>query len=398
MRVSPPIGCDTSAAGPPEAYEGLGQTGGINAIQFPRTIDEITPEWLTSTLRERDVITSSKVESVAITNIGDGRGFIGEVNRVDLVYDRRENGAPRSLIAKLALADDEKRKLFDSFGFYERETRFYQELSSASGMATPALYFAEYDADSGYVILLLEDLSHLRTVDEVDDCSFEDASAALRSLAMMHAKWWEDERLAELTWLINPADPSRLRQGEETVARNLEPFLEMAGDHLPPGLEAIARKLGPKLADVRLATARGPITLNHGDFKLGNLFFDDAGNAANQVIAYDWQLASRSRAAADVAMFTMRSLAVESRRAHENRLMTEYHADLMDRSVKGYSYDEFLTDVRLALLSKLAIDADGMVNWRERLLSTDEGRKRIAAVCERTQMLVDWNCDEAIPR
>ena len=320
------------------------------------------------------------------------------MNRVDVVYDRRENGAPRSLIAKLALADDEKRKLFDSFGFYERETRFYQELSSASGMATPVVYFAEYDADSGYVILLLEDLSHLRTVDEADDCSFEDASAALRSLAMMHAKWWDDERLAELTWLINPADPGRLRQGEETVARNLEPFLEMVGDHLPPGLEAIARQLGPKLADVRLAIARGPITLNHGDFKLGNLFFDDAGNAANQVIAYDWQLTSRSRAAADVAMFTMRSLAVESRRAHENRLMTEYHADLMDRSVKGYSYDEFLTDVRLALLSKLAIDADGMVNWRERLLSTDEGRKRIAAVCERTQMLVDWNCDEVIPR
>ncbi len=367
-------------------------------MQFPRTSDEITPEWLTATLREQDVIKSSKVESITITNIGGLKGFAGHVNRVDLVYDRSERAAPRTLIAKLALPDHENRKFLNNIGVYEREVRFYLELASASGMATPVLYFADYDAESGYVILLLEDLSHLRAVDQADDCSFDDASAALRSLARMHAKWWEDERLAGLSWLLNPADPSLLRAAQEGFARNLEPFLEMAGDHLPTGLEAIARRLVPKLADVQVAMARRPVTLNHGDFSLGNLFFDDADNAANQVIAIDWQVAGRSRPASDVATFIMWSFAVESRRQHENQLMTEYHADLMDCSVKGYSYDEFLTDLRLALLSHLAGIAYVIVILGETMLSTDDGRKRVAVMCERTQMLLDWNCDEAIPR
>ena len=99
-----------------------------------------------------------------------------------------------------------------------------------------------------------------------------------------------------------------------------------------------------------------------------------------------------------MAVFISESFAVVSRRQHENQLITEYHADLMDRGVKGYSYDEFLTDVRLALLSHLALIANVMVNLSEKMLSTDNGRKALAAMCERTQMLVDWNCDEVIPR
>ena len=35
---------------------------------FPRTIDEITPEWLTETLRESGAIANAKVESIELAN------------------------------------------------------------------------------------------------------------------------------------------------------------------------------------------------------------------------------------------------------------------------------------------------------------------------------------------
>ncbi|MCI0836714.1 MAG: aminoglycoside phosphotransferase, partial [Chloroflexi bacterium] len=123
---------------------------------FPRTTGEITAEWLTNVLRASGAIRGASVKSFTVSNIGVGQGVVGDVSRLDLEYDTPEKTAPRAVIAKLALADDEKREFIDSAGLYEPEAGFYRELASASGMATPETYFAEYDA--GYVNLLLEDL------------------------------------------------------------------------------------------------------------------------------------------------------------------------------------------------------------------------------------------------
>ncbi len=49
-------GAGAGAAGPPEADEGVEQKGCTDAMQFPRTVDEITPEWLTLVLRESGTI------------------------------------------------------------------------------------------------------------------------------------------------------------------------------------------------------------------------------------------------------------------------------------------------------------------------------------------------------
>ena len=87
----------------------------VEMTDFPQTVDEITAEWLTDALRESDAIRDAAVESFDIANIGDDQGVGSELLRVSLNYDRQEEGAPRSVIAKLALADDEMRAVMDSF-------------------------------------------------------------------------------------------------------------------------------------------------------------------------------------------------------------------------------------------------------------------------------------------
>ena len=136
--------------------------------------------------------------------------------------------------------------------------------------------------------------------------------------------------------------------------------------------------------------------MNHGDFKLGNLFFDDADNAANQVIAFDWQLANRSRAD-DVAQFISGSFTAETRRRHEKQLLTDYHDSLVERGVQGYSYEELLDDVRLALLLRLPNRMGAVAIHGETMMSTEAGNQILMAHIERLQTLVDWNCDEVIP-
>ena len=75
---------------------------------FPRTVDEITPEWLTKVLRESGAKRDASVESIEVSGL-DG-GIHGEVNRISLNYDRRDAVAPNSVVVKLSLEDDEKRE------------------------------------------------------------------------------------------------------------------------------------------------------------------------------------------------------------------------------------------------------------------------------------------------
>ena len=169
-------------------------------MDFPRTVEEITPEWLTQVLRESGAIEDATVQSF-ITRRFD-QGFVGEVNRLDLTYKDGSAAWPASLISKTSLRDDERRIYANSFGIYDREVRFYNDLALISSVRLARRYFADFDEESGYSILLLEDLGHLRSRAQADGCNFEDASAAVELLARLHAAWWEDERLLHYDWLI----------------------------------------------------------------------------------------------------------------------------------------------------------------------------------------------------
>ena len=95
-------------------------------MQFPRTVDEITPEWLTQVLRESGAIRDASVESIEVSGL-DG-GIHGEVNRISLNYDRRDAVAPNSVVVKLSLEDDEKRESVKERELAKREVSFYGEL------------------------------------------------------------------------------------------------------------------------------------------------------------------------------------------------------------------------------------------------------------------------------
>ena len=74
-------------------------------MDFPRTVDEITPEWLTQVLRESGAIDGAKVESFVFEDIG-GQGAWSEVRRIVLEYETTETAAPPSLVAKIGFQSD----------------------------------------------------------------------------------------------------------------------------------------------------------------------------------------------------------------------------------------------------------------------------------------------------
>ena len=91
-------------------------------------------------------------------------------------------------------------------------------------------------------------------------------------------------------------------------------------------------------------------------------------------------------------------MATESRRRHEQRLLAEYHDSLINLGVSGYSFDEFIVDTRRAALKNLHIVVNVFGrNVGDAWFATEDGHRRVVAVCSRLQTLLDWNCEEVIP-
>jgi hypothetical protein len=370
-------------------------------MDFPRTIDEITPEWLTQVLRENGAISDAVVTSHRFENL-DGQGNWSEIRRLVPEYSKPESGGPRSMIVKIGInieGSEQNPTLHREIAVVnEREVRFYQDFAAECGLNTPKNYFSAYDPETAEAIYLLEDSGHLKTIDKADSCSLDDGRAALLSLANMHRTWWDSEQVGKQLWLRNYGANIPPKLAQEWFEQRIDSFFEMGGDSVPKGLESIARKFLPKLIEVAAEVATAPVTLSHGDYQPTNMFFDDSQDIENRVVVFDWQTAGRVRCSEDVSSFIASGFDVASRREYEQQLLAEYHSVLLDGGVTGYSYDEFQNDFRLSLLLNMVKRINSTVRNIEASQRNEEILAHEMGIAERLQVVVDWNCDEVIPK
>ena len=371
-------------------------------MDFPRTIDEITPEWLTKVLRESGAIENAKVESFSANPLQGG--FVSDIFRLELVYGSYDDNAPQTVITKMSLADAARRERLNDGGLYKREVSFYRTLAPAIGMRAPAAYVTEFDSESGFSMILLEDIGHLRAVAQYaphasEGLNLNDALAAIDSLVSLHARWWNDDSVNEYPWLGNARDTAQIERSATSYAEAVEPFLETFGEFLPDGYESIARSFGQNAGEVMKLLGSGNQTLNHGDFRLDNIVFDDAADGIDRVVAFDWQGIGVSKAAVDISYFIAGSVTTGNRRDNEQTLLSTYYEGLKEHGITNYSKGEFEADLQIGSLRMAAVLTTSSVNLGlHNLLESEEGLQLVKIAADRLQTLVDWNCDEVIPK
>ena len=335
------------------------------------------------------------VESFDFERIGVETGMSGVLHRLTLEYDVEEKDSPASVVSKHSSMDADRRTRSKPSNTVEN--MFYKNLVKDIGADVPRMHFSAMDDDTAECLLLLEDLGHLRSVGQTEDCSTEDALSVLRGISRIHAHFWSGgpgfDQIPD--YLI---DRSTSKISTENMERYLEPFVELTGDVLPEGIEGLARQVTPKLSEVIQMVYTPPITLIHGDLKLMNMFFDDSVADPPGVVLYDWQALMAAKASLDVSYFISTNFSTERRRMIEGELFDSYHQLLVDQGVKNYSLDEMMYDVRVAMLPRLAQRVITTVVSGEAMRSTEEGMANTRAMVESLQTLIDWNCDEVIPR
>jgi hypothetical protein len=352
----------------------------MTRLRIPTGPEEMTADWLTHALRQGAALREARVADFDVETISEGVGLIGQVLRLRPRYDRPEEGAPASLVAKFPAAVPENREIGRLFRFYEREVRFYQELAGRVGIATPRPYYAAMDLERGDYVLLLEDLAPGRRLgDQVSSCSLAEAELAVGEAARLHAIWWQHPDLARLDWMPYVNDPVN-KAAQQQFWQSWEPFLQRFADRLPAWLPEAGRKLGENIEAILDDFAQEPHTIIHGDYRLDNMFFGEEGGRPTLAVI-DWQITCRGRATFDVAYFTCTSLDVGLRRRHGLDLLRLYHRTLVEGGVQGYSFEQCLHEFRVGAFFCLvyAVIAGGSLDW-----ANERGAALATAMVERT--------------
>ena len=128
-------------------------------------------------------------------------------------------------------------------------------------------------------------------------------------------------------------------------------FLERYAAAFAPDEIAFYERFGESAGNWFGARARAR-TLVHSDFRPDNLLFAADGSGP-RVAAVDWQGFGRGCGMADVSFLLGNSLEPDVRRAHEERIVRDYHAGLGAAGVGSYSFDECWDDYARSLLSAL---------------------------------------------
>ena len=347
-------------------------TPGAPAI--PELITELTPEWLSAAL-------GHEVTSVEMESIGEGVGIVGQLARLQLTG---ADELPDTIIAKMHSTHDENRGVAMHYGLYTTEAGFYNDCAHQLGVRVPTAYFAASSPDGSANVLLIEDMVGATALDQVAGCPIDMAERVVDHLAVMHARWWENPELDELTWL-RPAN----NDAYKSVAGHLVPGLEVIkaqyADLVPPAsIDAAAHWTEVVAAVYDWTWENRPRTLAHTDLRLDNLFFDHPDGSPLVII--DWQLTVRSTGAFDVSYFLTESLTIDDRREHEERLVRRYHDGLQAAGIADYTFDDCWRDYLLAMAAQFSITVTSALmnvgNERGQALANAMVQRQFTAVAD----------------
>lgn len=317
---------------------------------IPAGPDDINLGWVRQALVSSGDFEPSHLRAIHAEPVGPGRGLLSTVTRCHLVWRVDAPRHPASVIIKCHSTDRKTFRLARILKLYRREYDFYRRIRPSAVIRTPALLYSDFAPVSHRFVMVLEDLADLESVSQVNGASHVQAKSAVRVVARMHARYWNNLHHPALS---NVPDYSRKfrRLTQLGYLVNLEPTLDRFGNQFNPAMRRLAETYGTRLADHLSDISAGPKTFTHGDFRVDNLFFGEPGT--DNVVAIDWQNCGIHSGLRDITYLLSTSVTPETRRAIEREVVGEYHDALAGAGVSGYSFDECWRGYRQVMLSCL---------------------------------------------
>jgi hypothetical protein len=290
--------------------------------RFPARVEELTPELLTSVMRERQP--EVRVESFRIIETSQcGDGFASTADRVVLGLDYaagHDAGLPTQMMLKTMLLRPHAPE-----AMYDNEVRFYRDLRHELPIEAPRAFGSMFDTATGQFGILMEDLGlrDARFPNATTPVSLDEITGLLDTLAALHAHYWASPRFSgDLAWLATPRSggmyPVFHGYGLTFIKDQVEKN-EFKSELIAP-LERSLDELWGDLWKLQAILDSAPHTLLHGDPHIANTYLLPGARGG----LLDWQLMVRGRWSHDVTYLMITGMDTELRREQERGLIAHY--------------------------------------------------------------------------
>ena len=315
------------------------------------TAEEVTPEWLTETLRRNGFLDrgSAVRVSVRLSRVLP----VSLVSHLEVEYSVDASAAaPRNLFLKISNPDFMPAAPRET---PPEELVFYNSVAGAmTDPPLPRCFDSAFSHETGLSHLRLEDLSATHHHPPVPlPPTFKECERAVECLAQVHAYWWEHPRLGkDVGTLLSVETVGELARA---AASRFEGFADFLGDRLSDERRRVFEKVIAAFPRpwVRLVDAKG-LTLTHGDAHTWN-FLVPREPLGGRVYLVDWQLWHVHIGPRDLAYMMTLFWYPEHRARMEQILVRRYHQTLLAGGVKDYGWDACWKDYRWSAIRNIFI-------------------------------------------
>jgi len=308
-------------------------------------IDQVTADWLTSVLAARGALTSGAVASF---ELGRGQGNWSTNAALTVKYTAESRGSlPQRLFLKMVNTD-----LDDDESFGDSEVTYYtRDYVDVEDAPLLTWYDAAYSEVQSCYHILFDDVSESHIVASEKDPTLEYGLALAEGLATQHARWWGGKRLAEAGAPIHDARHIQrfVDIAEPGVGHILQRFSSELKPHWPEVLHTLYAK-HPRAIIERTRDDNG-FSIIHGDVGHNNVLVPPDGDRPLYIIdrqPFNWSLTTWL-GVYDLAYAIVLDWPIETRRQFEIPILKRYHAHLMEKGVKNYSWDLLYDDYKLCV-------------------------------------------------
>ena len=358
------------------------------SVALPKAVDDLSTDWLQKTM-------SPYTDGATITGftsqvIGIGEGFMGQLARIALTYAEDTHIAPHSLIAKFASTRSDTREMARDQNLYRREIGFYRDIGQEVGIRVPVCYYSDFDEETQFFVMLLEDMAPGEPSDQVAGTSKETSRQVIEQFAKLHAQWWNSDKLDGYDWAKWLINEMSMDEGLARLRESIEQAEETGTFDAYPEMKRLMYLLPPLF---RMQPAPPyPFSLTHGDLRSDNIIQRSA--RGGEFCVLDWQLAGKGDPVNDIARWMAQSISIEDRKETEQELLKLYYDKLIEHGVTGYSYKAFINGYKMNLvviLVMFSMTIDGVDR------SSDRAKALFHQFYSRLDSaLVDWELEKLL--
>lgn len=270
-----------------------------SVLPLPVKTEQLTPEWITTLLRENGIIEyRNKVKKFCGEKLRGG--CHSKVHKIELEYSDKNQRGPRAVVVKVLSHEKgllEKLALYfryslplaclknrntDYLTSYSTEARFYKELArKVRGIRIPKVYYNYEDTFHSQFGLVMQDVVNSEADKTIisgqpDGFTYEESAFIMQKLAKFHASFWNYKNFSRFKlWEVGGFytgdkrinDRLRVVEAWQATLSSFAPHIELRSD-----VSNLGDRLLRNMDAILSVYKAGPKTLVHGDFKLSNLF------------------------------------------------------------------------------------------------------------------------------